>query len=66
LEYYKVPLTRSNSKKHEIHQETQEFVNITIMDDREEQRNEIPNDERERNVRQRNLRRRSRSYPLNL
>jgi hypothetical protein len=66
LEYYKVPLTRSKNKKHEIHQETQEFVNITIMDDREEQRNEIPNDERERNVRQRNLRRRSRSYPLNL
>jgi hypothetical protein len=36
------------------------------MGDREEQRNEIPNEERERNDRQRNPRRRARPNPLNL
>jgi hypothetical protein len=70
LESYKGPLTRSKSKKLEIHQETQsskyEASGIIIMGDREEQRNEIPNEERERNERQRNPRRRARSSPLNL
>jgi len=70
LESYKGPLTRCKSKKVEIHQETQgstsKAVSIEIMGDPEEQRNEVPNDERERNGRQRNLRRRARSRPLNL
>jgi hypothetical protein len=46
LESYKGPLTRSKRKNLEIHQETQDstskVVNIAIMGDREEQRNEVP------------------------
>jgi hypothetical protein len=70
MESYKGPLTRSKSKKlvtQEVGQSSRsETSEILIMGDREEQRNEIPNEERERNNRQRNPRRRARSNPLNL
>jgi hypothetical protein len=70
LESYKVPLETSKSKNLGVHKivessRTKES-DITIMGDREEQRNKIPNEEREGNERQINPRRRARSSPLNL
>jgi hypothetical protein len=48
LESYKVPLTRSEIKKLEIHQDAQSLIyeasGIIIMGDQEEKKNEIPNE----------------------
>jgi hypothetical protein len=55
LESYKGPLTRSKKKILEIHQETQdstsEVLSVAKMVDQEEERNEIPNNERRENDR---------------
>jgi hypothetical protein len=69
LESYKGPLTRSKMEILETYQENQgstSQVLIIAMGDREEERNEIPNNNRRENEGRRNQRRRPRSSPLNL
>ena len=52
---------------HEVSQSSRSKTSdIVIMGDQEEQRNEIPNEEKEGDNRQRNPRKRARSNPLNI
>lgn len=72
LESYKGHLTRSKKKILETLQETQpqsstsQALVVVSIEDWEEQRNEIPNNDRRENDKQRNQSTRPRSSPLDL